>query len=385
MKVPFLCIASLAMMSIDVSASTSTGETRLHWYRCNTHTHTTARPQPDANETPEFVAQWYRSHGYSCVVITDHEYLTNVTDLNRKYGADGSFLVLRGQEITQRVERPPNGVRHFHVNGIDIDEVILPPGYPASPRDMEPFQTYERNIAAIEQAGGIPQVNHPNLLWSVKLEDLLPITRPFLLEIWNGYPSSNNAGGVDEAGQVHPSVEALWDALLSRGKVVWAVAADDAHEYHTFDVRESPTPGKGWIVIQAPALTVPALTGALRAGRFYASTGVALEHYSANSEGISMQIAPTAEWSPALPSSSLYVTRFVGENGKVLAEENGVSPQYRFKGTERYVRATITDSDGRRAWTQPVFLDGRKDAAAQFLTSSSRTIGPAASPQRSPH
>jgi hypothetical protein len=52
-------------------------------------------------------------------------------------------------------------------------------------------------------------------------------------------------------------------------------------------------------------------------------------------------------------------TQFIGNGGKVLAEVTGSSPRYTFKGDEGYVRASIMDSDGRRAWTQPQFMDGR--------------------------
>lgn len=338
------------------------GSPPMQWYRCNTHTHTSARPNSDANGDPDFVARWYKAHGYQCLVITDHEYLTHVDPLNRAYGQDGRFLVMRGQEITQILRDPshPDGARHAHVNGIDIGKVIMPIGHPAQAEGISMAEAYTRNIAAVYDAGGIPQVNHPNLHWSVRLDDLLPVTRPFLLEVWNSFPSSNNLGGADEAGAVSPSTEGLWDALLSRGKVVWGAASDDVHEYYKLDDRESPTPGKGWIVLQASSLTAESVMDALRKGRFYASTGIVLDRYAADDAGISMTFVPPPNWNSTLKLRTRYVTRFIGENGRLLAEVPGLSPRYRFKGDERYVRASITDSDGRRAWTQPVFLDARK-------------------------
>jgi hypothetical protein len=57
--------------------------------------------------------------------------------------------------------------------------------------------------------------------------------------------------------------------------------------------------------------------------------------------------------------STRYDTRFIGKDGRVLATVSGLRPSYRIKGDEGYVRASIIDSDGRRAWTQPVFLDHR--------------------------
>jgi hypothetical protein len=316
-------------------------------YRCNTHTHTSAFPGSDANGTPEQVVSWYRTHGYQCLVITDHEFLTDVAPLNRS-----DFLVLSGQEITQQTAdlSMPNGVRQLHVNGIGTHKVIMPMGHPRPAKGVTSAQTYERNIAAVRAAGGIAQVNHPNLQWSVSPDDLKGISGPFLLEVWNAFPTSHNLGG-----GANPSTEGFWDTLLSRGQKVWGVASDDAHEYVAFDDRETPTPGKAWIVVRAPELTAHAITNALREGSFYASTGIKLESYSVDASGIAIQLAQTPEWSPKSRSTGRFTTRFVGAEGEVLAEAVGESPGYRFRGSERYVRASIIDSDGRRAWTQPVF------------------------------
>jgi hypothetical protein len=368
------CFAAAAILSVVCLAPAQAyaqrqtpASTQTQWYRCNTHTHTTARPNSDANGTPAFVVDWYKSHGYQCVVITDHEYLTDVDSLNRAQApgpgeAAPPFLVIRGQEITQIVQDPshPDGARHAHVNGINVARAIMPVGYPARPQGIPLAETYARNMAAIYDAGGMPQVNHPNLFWSVRLDDLLPMTRPFLLEIWNAFPSSNNLGGTDDAGVVSPSTEGLWDGLLSRGKIVWGVASDDVHDYYKLDDRESPTPGKAWIVLQAASLTLDNIMDALRNGRFYASTGIVLDSYRADSHAIAMTFVPPTNWNSHLKLRTRYVTRFIGANGRLLAEVPGLSSTYRFKGDEQYVRAAIVDSDGRRAWTQPVFLDGRK-------------------------
>lgn len=354
---------------------------RLNRYRCNTHTHTTARPNSDANGTPDFVARWYKAHGYQCVVITDHEYLTDVEPLNRDHGADSTFLAIRGQEITQilRDDSHHGGARHAHVNGIGTSRVIMPVGHPAKAAEgISMAEAYQRNTAAIAAAGGIAQVNHPNLFWSVRPADLLTIAQPFLMEIWNAFPSSNNLGGADGSdgaggGTVSPSTEGLWDDLLSRGRIVWGVASDDVHEYYKLDDRESPTPGKAWIVVRAPALTTEHVMEALRAGRFYASTGVVLDTYEADDRGIAMTLVPPTNWNTTIKLPTRFVTRFIGEQGRVLAEVHGTSPSYRFTGGERYVRASITDSDGRRAWTQPVFRDERAEINRADATSRLRT------------
>ena len=218
-------------------------------------------------------------------------------------------------------------------------------------------QTYERNVAQIEPAGGLPQINHPNLAWSVQLNDLLPLSRPFLHGDLECVPDVQQSGRPRQRRKDSASTEALWDALLSRGKVVWGVASDDAHEYHTFDDRESPTPGKGWIVLQATSLTVPAVMEAMRSGRFYASTGISLESYSTDRDGHfhedrSRPVNGVPRWRPARDIRPVSSVR----TGRCSPRRPATSPQYRFTGEEQYVRASIVDSDGRRAWTQPVFV-----------------------------
>jgi hypothetical protein len=48
-----------------------------------------------------------------------------------------------------------------------------------------------------------------------------------------------------------------------------------------------------------------------------------------------------------------YLTEFIGMNGRILASSTTLRPVYRVTGTEGYVRARVSDSSGRMAWTQP--------------------------------
>jgi hypothetical protein len=331
-----------------------------HWYRCNTHTHTTAGRSGDVNAPPETVAGWFKAHGYQCLVITDHEAATDVAPLNAAFGKEGDFLVLPGQEVTQQLRAPahPGGIRHGHVNAIGTTRAIMPVGHPAIPGDVSLAETYRTNVAAIRAGGGLAQINHPNLSWSATLADLLPLDGPYLMEVWNSYYTANNLGGADGTGATAGSTEALWDGLLSQGRTVWGTASDDSHDYIHFDDRDAPTPGKGWIMVRAPALTREAIMAALRTGQFYASTGIWLSRYEVDTKGIALSLARAPEGSDKPKTPTRYLTRFIGKNGRLLAEVAGEEPRYTIKGDEGYVRASITDSDGKRAWTQPVPIGG---------------------------
>ncbi|TDC47091.1 hypothetical protein E1212_25235 [Jiangella ureilytica] len=178
------------------------------------------------------------------------------------------------------------------------------------------------------------------------------------MEIWNAFSIAGNLGGVDESGQTAPSTENLWDELLSDGVVVWGTASDDVHEYEALDDRDAPTPGKAWIVVRAHALDHESIMDALGRGDFYASTGITIDRYDAGPDGIDITFRTISGWRAAKFSAlTRYLTRFIGRGGRLLAERYGPNPRYPVNGDEGYIRAVITDADGRHAWTQPYFLE----------------------------
>jgi hypothetical protein len=270
--------------------------------------------------------------------------------------------VIRGQEVTQRVFDPvrPRVSRQAHVNAIGSSRVVLPLGDAEGlVRDTTIAATYARNLAAIRDAGGLAQVNHPNWRWSVGPDDLAQLPDSTLLEVWNAHAGVNNLGGTDVDGRVALSTEALWDTLLTRGKLLFGVADDDAHEYRREQLEDpyGTRPGKAWVQVRADTLTPEAIVASLRRGDFYASTGIELAEYEANARGIRLRMAP-----PPLPSDDRrYTTRFIGRGGRVLAEVGGVEARYTFTGDEGYVRAVVWDSNGRRAWMQPMRVRGTRD------------------------
>jgi hypothetical protein len=319
------------------------------WYRGNTHTHTL---NSDGDSPPDAVIRWYRERRYHFVVITDHEFITDVAPLNALLGAAGRFLVIPGQEVTQRVDDPshPDRLRQAHVNALGIARVVRPQGDRNIATGTTIASTYAKNVAAIRAAGGVPQINHPNFRWSVPMEQMLRLPDSTLFELWNGHPTVYNLGGTDSTGAVMPSTEVLWDSLLSRGKLLFGVADDDSHHFQP-EGAENPDlarPGQGWIMVRADTLTSPAILAAIARGDFYASTGVTLADYRAGASDVSLDIAPAGD--------RRYLTEFIGTGGRVLAAVPGLRARYRITGAEGYVRARVTDSSGRRAWTQPILV-----------------------------
>lgn len=352
LRATLLVCAASAVLAPRLQAQREAPGLRLHWYRGNTHTHT---KNSDGDGSPLRAAEWYREHGYQFVVITDHEYLTDVTGINSVIGAPGRFLVMRGQEVTQWSADPHR--RSAHVNAIGNNAVVYPVGKTRcigegcgrmADADVPLADTYKHNIDGILAAGGLAQVNHPNGWWAVKPADLYAIPDSTLLEIWNATPGAHNRGGTDDSGHVAISTEALWDTLLTRGKVVWGVGSDDTHDYFKTEGPDVNPPGKGWIVVQADTLTPEAIMTAMHQGHFYASNGVTLKDVVVSDTMVSITVKPAED--------ERYHTRFMGSGGRILADIPGTHPSYRIRPTDGYVRAVVIDSNDLMAWTQPTFV-----------------------------
>ena len=98
-------------------------------------------------------------------------------------------------------------------------------------------------------------------------------------------------------------------------------------------------------MVRSPALTAEDIEENIRTGNIYASTGIRLTDYQVTKRSI------------AIDSENGESIAFIGVNGSVLDKVSGKSAKYKFKGDELYVRAKITNSDGKAAWTQPVFVN----------------------------
>ena len=297
------------------------------WFKGNLHTHTV---NSDGDSTPDDVVRWYRERDYQFLVLTDHNYLTSVDGLNAVHGADDKFLVVKGEEVTDRF-----GAKPIHINGLDVSRLVVPPGG-ASVLDL-----VQRTVDAIRDACGVPSINHPNYGWAITPDELGQVQRTRLFEVFNGHPTVNNLGG----GEM-PGLEETWDRILSSGKLLFGLAVDDAHYFKRPEDPTAPRPGKGWVFVRSPRLEARALVEALERGEFYSSTGVEMASIDASATALSLSVKPE----PA----SKYRIQFIGRQGRVLSEATTPSASYTFKGDEGYVRAKVLESNGKAAWIQPV-------------------------------
>lgn len=302
---------------------------RLRWYKGNTHTHTL---NSDGDSHPDDVTKWYKERGYAFLVLTDHNVLTSVEALNALHGLDERFLVIRGEEVTDRFEGKP-----IHINALNPSRLITPQG------GTSVVDVLQRDVAAIRAASAVPHLNHPNFGWAVSADELAQVQGLSLFEVFNGHPMVNNLGGGGVAG-----LEEAWDQILTSGKRLYGLATDDAHQFKRPDDPTAARPGQGWIVVRADTLSPRAILDAIERGDFYSSTGVELRDYRATASEITLDIKAT--------TFSKYRVRFTGSGGRLLNEVTTNPATYRIIGGEGYVRATVLESNGSKAWTQPVFI-----------------------------
>ena len=299
----------------------------MRWYKGNTHAHTL---NSDGDSPPEYVARWYKEHGYDFLVLSDHNVLTDPGALAQL--VDSTFIFIPGEEVTSSFQQRP-----VHVNGLNLANGVEPQV------GSTLVATIQENVDAVRAADGVPHINHPNYRWALGADVLAQVKRYRLIEIFNGHPEVNNQGGGGS-----PGMEDVWDILLTRGLRVFGIAVDDAHHFQGEFGPDRVNPGRGWVVVKARSLDAGEIMRNLESGLFYASTGVELEDVIVTAARLEVRIKQRGDFR--------YTTTFIGAGGKVLKRTGAIHAVYELDGPVQYVRARITDSRGAVAWTQPVFV-----------------------------
>jgi hypothetical protein len=319
MSVTILRISILISLGILLVVGAASAQDR--WFRGNIHVHTI---NSDGASPPDEVVRWYREHGYHFVAITDHDLMTPVEGLNAVFAAPDRFLVLSGVEVSDRAIGKP-----VHVNGLGVAHSVQPQG------GQTVAETIDHNLDAIEDAGGLAILAHPNGLLPRALE---------VGEIVGSRVTHFEVCCADfKGGSGHPSTDEIWDGVLTSGRRMYGVAVDDAHRFDS----ESRDPGSAWVMVRARELTTDALLDAIQSGDFYATTGVILESVTTIGGELCAAMAEGDQYG--------FRTFFIGDDGRTLSVDESLTPCYLLVQDDVYVRARIERSDGALAWLQPLF------------------------------
>jgi hypothetical protein len=198
-------------------------------------------------------------------------------------------------------------------------------------------------LEIINISGAFSVLDHPNWRWGYGVEEIASVPNAHAFEVYNGAPTCNNHGDSE-----HPSTDVLWDSLLSRGVRLFGVASDDAHDYSVVNPTYAEPPFTGWICVRAENLTKQAILESLFRGDFYSSNHPVITSMSWTRERLEIQIQEIDQ--------IRYTTTFIGKHGKILQRVCGANALYVPIGNEGYIRAVVSDTDGHKAWMQPLFL-----------------------------
>lgn len=394
---PLIYVLS-ALSFVSCKPNEKVEESPKQWYKGNLHTHSY---WSDGDDYPEMIMDWYKSHDYDFVVLSDHNTLAKGEKWKLipkspshemgfqkylgKYGAnvqyredsagrievklktlaeyapmfeeEGKFLIIQSQELTENYEKKP-----LHMNVTNIQKLIPAEGGNSIP---EILQNGLDRVKAQRDSTGVPMflhINHPNFVWAITPEDIIELNGERFFEVYNGHPQVNNYGD-----SLRPSMEVLWDkvqaAYLQADKpLLYGLAVDDAHNYHVFD-QNSSNPGRGWVMVLSESLAPASLVEAMEKGDFYSTTGVTMKEINFDGETLSVAVQPENEVD--------YTIQFFGtknsnpsESGILLKEINGTVGDYNLLEDDMYVRVKIISSkpkenpyqigDTETAWTQPV-------------------------------
>ncbi len=326
------------------------------WHKGNTHAHTTLSGHADSS--PEAVAKWYHDHGYNFLILSEHNIFIDPSTVKPPENAREDFILIPGEEIT--------GHKRVHSTAINIPELI----------DWT-FQS--ESVAAIIQnhldntkaLGGEHILNHPTYRYAVTAEDMKQVKGLHLFELHNGHP--NTYRHTQEVDEGYVTTEDIWDDMLTSGLVVYGVSSDDTHTLMEWDT-EASNPGRGWIMVRSGELSPESITKEIRAGNFYATSGVILSRVDISEDTYSVEVDRDATLEEL---NSLYILgrklpvaaggfmiEFIGPGGNTVKHIHGSRGTLRLRPENAYIRCRVTytrpTTQGVEqffAWTQPAFAD----------------------------
>ena len=291
------------------------------------HCHTT---RSDGKLTPEETIRYAASQGYDFMALTDHQIYNFIN-----YAPETGMLIIPGMEYGNDLVKG-NGFRCFHTvclgpskedgNGFEQDQRFEWGTEPTS-------EKYQPWLDAAHEKKNLTILCHP--IWSQTSAKYFETQQGnFAMEIWNS--GSAIYGDCDDDA-------AYWDEILGQGKLWYGVATDDAHETETLC--------KGWVMVKADK-EINSILSALEKGEFYSSCGPEIYDFYVDSGKAVIDCSPVSR---IRLQSDMHPNRvIIDENGKLTHAEFDIVNFW--AGVYDYVRISIVDENGKKAWTNPIFL-----------------------------
>lgn len=294
------------------------------FFRGNLHTHS---DRSDGVISPKEVCRRYKAEGYDFIALTDHfvgPYDYPIVDTTGFRDAD--FTTILGAELHSGAME--NG-ELWHILAVGLPTDFAPSNSPGF-HPIEDQETGPQLAQRARDAGAFVAVAHPE--WGgLSLNDVRSIKAAHAVEIYNH--------GCQVAAD---RAEGFWhlDRLLEEGCRLTLCATDDAHF-------SEPDHFGGWTMVKAAENTPEALLQALKDGHTYASTGPEIHDVVWGDDTVTV-------------SCSAAVTIIIQAKGSTAIAHHGESMTHSTVGLGRcasndWMRLTIIDRAGRRAWTNPIW------------------------------
>ena len=140
--------------------------------------------------------------------------------------------------------------------------------------------------------------------------------------------------------------------LCNEGRRLTAIATDDAH----FRNGDHDAFG-GFVEVKAESLDPEALLAALKAGQFYASQGPRLLDVEVSRDEVQVKCSPVD--AIALVTGTSRAISRIGRHMTEATLEVGEAKRQAWAdpGAIAWFRIVVIDAAGRRAWTNPIWVD----------------------------
>jgi len=290
------------------------------------HSHTT---RSDGVNTPEYSIKYHYDHGYDFMVISDH----SKYNMRDDFCPDIPLTIVPGTESGALV-RVEQGLR-------DYDALCLGPidGLPSpyvqdqplsSPRVLESLDEYQAYLDEFHSNNMITCICHP----------MRSFTPPRYLDCLKGLfgiEIYNNGSSIEHD---FDSDAQYWDELLDSGMRLYGVATDDDHgDYYSCG---------GWVMVKSEN-NAGAILNALKNGEFYSSCGPEIYDFYIDGNKVVVDCSPVD--TIYLHCAKHPTDRAFNPGGEITHGVLNIDDSF------PYVRISVIDKNGKKAWTNPIFLD----------------------------
>lgn len=295
---------------------------RGRFWRGNLHTHSTLS---DGALEPDRVVDAYKNAGYDFMMLSEHFMKRFDWPIADTRGLRSNrFTTLIGAEL----HAPATAVGelwHIVAAGLPLDFAAAGDG-----------ETGPQLAERAHAAGAFIGIAHP--AWSqLTIDDGNALSCAHAVEIYNhGCAVENDRGDGFY----------LLDQLLNAGRRLSAFATDDAH-FHNGDYDAFG----GWVQVRADSLDPQAILEGLKAGAYYSSQGPQIHELSIAGNRLEIVTSPVHAITVmgGNSRSAIHIGKAITEACLDLSAVTA--------SDTAWLRVAIIDAAGKRAWTNPIWLD----------------------------